>query len=154
MYPKLNLPDYSLKIKKTDKGNLVFDNIRKKFILLTPEEYVRQQFVNYLIDKKNYPKGLIGIEKQIKIFGLNKRTDIVLFNKQGNAGVIVECKAPEVSISQNTFDQIARYNMKFKAEYLIVTNGLSHYCCKPNYADNTYDFIKDIPKYEDLIQNR
>jgi len=147
---KLNLPEYKLKYKETEKGLSVFDIIRKKYILLTPEEYVRQQFIHYLIQEKKYPKGLLAVERQLKIYKLTKRTDIVLHDKNGNISVIVECKAPKVKISQDVFDQIARYNMNFKAKLLIVTNGLSHYCCLPNYENNSYEFLTDIPNYTEI----
>ncbi|MCF6364695.1 MAG: type I restriction enzyme HsdR N-terminal domain-containing protein [Bacteroidales bacterium] len=153
MFPKLNLPEYQIKFKETEKGLSGFDIIRKKYILLTPEEYVRQQFIHYLIEKKQYPKGLLAVEKQLKIYDTTKRTDIVLYDKQGNVSIIVECKAPKVKISQDAFDQIARYNMNFKAKYLIVTNGITHYCCKPNYNDNSYIFLKNIPDYEIIMNN-
>lgn len=153
MFPKLNLPNYNLKYKKTEKGILVFDILRKKYILMTPEEHVRQQFVHYLINEKKYPKGLLAVEKQLKIFKLIKRTDIILHDKKGNVNVIVECKAPKIQISQTTFDQIARYNMNFKAKILIVTNGINHYCCLPNYDNNTYNFLKDIPDYKEINEN-
>ncbi len=153
MFPKLNLPEYQLTYQTNEKGITVFDIIRKKYILMTPEEHVRQQFIHYLIQEKQYPKGLLGVEKQLKIYDTTKRTDIVLYDKQGNVSIIVECKAPEVKVSQDAFDQIARYNMNFKAQYLIVTNGLNHFCCKPNYNDNSYVFLKDIPDYELLNQN-
>jgi len=148
MFPKLNLPHYNLNYKETKKGISVFDIIRKKYILMTPEEHVRQQFIHYLIDEKKYPKGLLGVEQQLKIYKLTKRTDIILYDKQGNINVIVECKAPKIKISQDTFDQIARYNMNFKANILIVTNGLNHYCCKANYENDTYTFLKEIPDYK------
>ncbi len=152
MFPKLNLPQYNLTYKETEKIISVFDIIRKKYIIMTPEEHVRQQFLHYLIEEKKYPKGLLGIEKQLKIYKLTKRTDIVLYDNEGNISVIVECKSPKIKISQNTFDQIARYNMNFKAKYLIVTNGLNHYCCKPNYENNSYKFLKDIPNFEEIKQ--
>ena len=147
---RLNLPDYQLKLKTENDSTYVFDIIRKKYIILNPEEKVRQVFIHYLIHEKNYAKGLLAVETQLKIFDMTKRTDIVLYDKTGNVSVIVECKAPTVKISQQTFDQIARYNMNFKAKYLIVTNGLKHYCCKPNYTEDTYEFLKDIPMYENL----
>ncbi|NPA45356.1 MAG: type I restriction enzyme HsdR N-terminal domain-containing protein [Chlorobi bacterium] len=152
MFPKLNLPQYNLKYKETEKGIYVFDIIRKKYILMTPEEHVRQQFIHFLIEEKKYPKGLLAIEKQLKIYKLTKRTDIVLYNKNGNVNLIVECKAPKISISQETFDQIARYNMNFKAKFLIVTNGLNHYCCKADYENNSYTFLKEIPNYTDILK--
>lgn len=149
-FSKLNLPEYQLKYEETEKGISVFDIIRKKYILMTPEEHVRQQFLHFLINEKQYPKGLLAVETQLKIYKLTKRTDIILYNKQGNISIIVECKAPQIKISQNTFDQIARYNMNFKAKYLIVTNGLNHYCCKVNYESNTYKFLKEIPNHNEL----
>ncbi|GAG33027.1 unnamed protein product, partial [marine sediment metagenome] len=123
----LNLPTYSFKIKSEGQRKYIFDGVRKKYIQLTPEEWVRQNFVQFLIQEKKYPESLISIEMFFKINKLMKRSDIVIFNKQGNPVVIVECKSPGVKISQDTFDQIARYNMKFKVDYLIVTNGINHY---------------------------
>lgn len=152
-FQNLNLPEYKLKYKEIEKGISVFDIIRKKYIIMTPEEHVRQQFLHFLIEEKKYPKSLFGIEKQLKIYKLTKRTDIVLYDNEGKISVIVECKSPKIAISQKTFDQIARYNMNFKAKYLIVTNGLNHYCCKPNYKNNSYEFLKEIPNYEVIKQN-
>ena len=147
MFPSLNLPEFELKKKQTEKGDFVFDIIRKKYVLFTPEEYVRQYFIRYLIDVKHYPKGLTSVEKQLEFYNLKKRTDIVMYDKKGKVEIIVECKAPGIQISQLTFDQIARYNMNFKAKYLIVTNGLQHYCCQPDYTTGTYTFLKEIPVY-------
>ncbi len=149
---RLNLPEADLKIVKENEKLKIFDIIRKKYVALTPEEQVRQEFIHYLINEKHYPKGLLAVERQLKIYDLEKRTDIVLYNISGNPTVIVECKAPSVNINQKAFDQIARYNMNFKAEYLIVTNGLKHYCCKPDYKNNDYTFLKEIPDY-DIIKN-
>ncbi len=147
---KLNLPEANLKIINKNNTLQVFDIIRKKYIVLTPEEYVRQQFVHFLINEKKYPKGLLVLEKQLKVFNTIKRADIVLYDTQGKPVVIVECKAPEVKITQKTFDQIARYNMNFKALFLIVSNGLKHYCCKPDYTNNSYNFLSEIPSYETI----
>jgi len=121
--------------------------LRKKNVVLTPEEWVRQNFVQYLINHKKYPTSLIAIEKQLKINNLVKRTDILIFNKNGNPNIIVECKAPTVKISQDAFDQIARYNLKLQAKFLIVTNGLEHFYCKMNHQQMQYDFLKEIPNY-------
>ncbi|NPA67406.1 MAG: type I restriction enzyme HsdR N-terminal domain-containing protein [Chlorobi bacterium] len=151
---KLNLPQADLKITTENGKTKIFDIIRKKYVVLTPEEQVRQEFIHYLINKKNYPKGLLAVEKKLKIYNLEKRTDIVLYNTSGNPAVIIECKAPSVNISQKTFDQIARYNMNFKAEYLIVTNGIKHYCCKPDYKNKTYGFLKEIPDFEQITNNK
>ncbi|RLD75350.1 MAG: type I restriction endonuclease subunit R [Bacteroidetes bacterium] len=116
-------------------------------MVLTPEEWVRQNYIQYLIHEKKYPKTLIAIEKQLKINNLIKRTDILIFDKNGNPNIIVECKAPSIKIAQDTFDQIARYNLKLQAKYLIVTNGLEHFYCKMNYQQMKYDFLKEIPNY-------
>lgn len=144
---KLNLPKYPYKVKNRENKLYIFDIIRKKYIVLTPEEWVRQHFVNYLIQEKNYPKSIIAIEKQLKYNGLVKRTDILIFDKLGNSDIIVECKSPSIKISQDTFDQIARYNLKLNANYLIVTNGLQHYYCKLDHQKKQYVFLKEIPQY-------
>ena len=116
-------------------------------MVLTPEEWVRQHFVQFLIEEKKYPVSLIALEKQLVVNNLKKRTDIVIYNKQGVPDIIVECKAPHIKISQDTFDQIARYNLKLKAKYLIVTNGIEHYFCRMDFENETYIFLNDIPKY-------
>jgi len=149
---QLNLPEAKLKILKENNKLKIFDIIRKKYVAFTPEEQVRQEFIHYLINEKQYPKGLFSVEKQLKVFDTEKRADIVLYDTSGKPLVIVECKAPEVSITQKAFDQIARYNMTFKADYLIVTNGLKHYCCKPDYQNNTYEFLKEIPTYDKIVK--
>jgi len=150
----LNLPTYSFKIKSEGQRKYIFDGVRKKYIQLTPEEWVRQNFVQFLIQEKKYPESLISIEMFFKINKLMKRSDIVIFNKQGNPVVIVECKSPGVKISQDTFDQIASYNMKFKVDYLIVTNGINHYCCMMDSMKNKYTFINEIPTFEELNHNQ
>jgi hypothetical protein len=144
---KLNLPTYSFKLKSNEKHTLIFDNLRKKYFVLTPEEWVRQHYVQFLIQEKKYPISLIALEKQLTINNLKKRTDIVVFNTSGNPDIIVECKAPHIKITQETFDQIARYNLKLKANYLIVTNGLEHYYCKMDFENEQYVFLKEIPNY-------
>ena len=145
---KLNLPSYTFKLKSNENKTLIFDKWRKKYLVLTPEEWVRQHFVEFLISEKKYPVSLIAIEKQVTINNLKKRTDIVVFSSDGIPNIIVECKAPHIKIAQNTFDQIARYNLKLKANYLIVTNGLQHYFCKLDTENETYIFLKDIPDYK------
>ena len=144
---KLNLPTYNFKLKSSENKTLIFDKLRKKFLVLTPEEWVRQHFVCFLIDEKNYPVSLIALEKQLTINNRKKRTDILVFNTNGEPDIIVECKAPQIKITQDTFDQIARYNLKLKANYLIVTNGLEHYYCKMDFKNETYIFLKEIPAY-------
>jgi hypothetical protein len=143
----LNLPSYKFKIKSSENKRFIFDNIRKKYIVLTPEEWVRQHYIYYLIHEKKYPISIIAVEKQLTLNGLKKRTDILIFNKEGTPEIIVECKAPSIEINQSTFDQIARYNMKLLAKYLIVTNGLQHFYCQMDFENEKYIFLKDIPKY-------
>lgn len=145
---KLNLPQYKLRLKSNENKTLIFDKVRKKYFVLTPEEWVRQHYVSYLLEEKKYPISLIAIEKQLIVNGLKKRTDILVFNKQGNPEIIVECKAPSVKITQETFDQIARYNLKLKANYLIVTNGLQHIFCKIDIEKENYIFLPEIPDYK------
>lgn len=144
---KLNLPIYNFKLKSSENKVLIFDKLRKKYMVLTPEEWVRQHFVQFLIEEKNYPISLIALEKQLIINNRKKRTDILVFNADGKHHIIVECKAPSIKITQDTFDQIARYNLKLKANYLIVTNGLEHFYCKMDFENETYVFLKDIPDY-------
>ena len=145
---KLNLPNYSFKLKSNEKHTLIFDEIRKKDIVLTPEEWVRQHFVQFLIKEKKYPISLIALEKQLTINNLKKRTDILIFGTDGLPNIIVECKAPHIHINQDTFDQIARYNLKLNANFLIVTNGLEHYYCQLDIENESYIFLQDIPSYK------
>ncbi len=151
MYPPLNLPTYSFQLKHKPNGAYVFDIIRKKDIKLTPEEWVRQHFLVYMIHHLGYPAGLISVEYGLTINKLNKRSDIVVFDKTGQPLLIVECKAPTVSISQETFDQIATYNLNLNVKYLIVTNGLQHYCCQMSYNPMSYLFLDNIPTYTKLL---
>lgn len=144
---KLNLPNVELKIKSKENKLFIFDDFRKKDILLTPEEWVRQHMAYYLILDKKYPKSLTVLEKELKLNGTKKRTDILIYNTLGTPEIIVECKAMSVKITQQTFDQIARYNLKLKANYLIVTNGLEHYFCQMDFENQQYVFLKDIPNY-------
>jgi hypothetical protein len=145
---KLNLPNYKFRVKSNENKMLIFDNLRKKYMVLTPEEWVRQHFVQFLIQEKKYPVSLIALEKQLTINNRKKRTDILVFNKEGSPEIIVECKAPKIKITQATFDQIARYNLKLKANFLIVTNGLEHFYCKMDFEKETYIFLQDIPDYK------
>ncbi|MGA8853674.1 MAG: type I restriction enzyme HsdR N-terminal domain-containing protein [Christiangramia sp.] len=144
---KLNFPQYSFRFKNSQNKIAVFDDLRKKFVILTPEEWVRQHCVKYLQNEKNYPLSLINVEKQLQIAGLTKRYDIVVFEPQGTIQVIAECKAPSVKITQDTFDQIARYNLSLQANYLMVTNGIEHFFCQLDYENENYIFLKEIPEY-------
>ena len=144
---KLNFPTYSFRFKNSENKVSIFDEIRKKFILLTPEEWVRQHVIHFLLLDKNYPKSYINVEKLIKINDLSKRYDGVVFQPNGEIFLLIECKAPEVAISQQTFDQIARYNLVLKAKYLMVTNGLNHYFCQMDFENEKYVFLKELPEY-------
>jgi len=148
---KLNLPSYNFNIKLEGQRKLIFDSIRKKFVVLSPEEWVRQNFISYLVEVKNYPKGLIAVEKKVDVNRMPQRSDIVLYTNKAKPVLIVECKAASVKISQDTFNQIARYNMKLQVPYLVVTNGLNHYCCQINYETNSFKFIPEIPDYKTLL---
>ncbi|UJH92275.1 type I restriction enzyme HsdR N-terminal domain-containing protein [Antarcticibacterium sp. 1MA-6-2] len=147
---KLNFPDYSFRFKNSENKIAVFDEIRKKFVILTPEEWVRLNTVQYLKQQKKYPTSLINVEKQVKIGKIVKRYDIVVFNSSGEVHLVVECKAPEITITQATFDQIARYNMKLNAQFLMVTNGLQHYVCQMDYQKEKYNFLPQLPDYDPI----
>lgn len=144
----LNFPKYSFRFKNSENKVSIFDSIRKKFVVLQPEEWVRQHCIQFLIKEKGYPISLINIEKELTINSLKKRYDIVVFNSDGTIHLIVECKAPKIAINQNTFDQIARYNLELNATFLMVTNGLNHYYCQMDFELERYQFLKDIPNYK------
>lgn len=148
MLQPLNLPPYPFKITD-DNGKLtLFDELRKRTIIITPEEWVRQHFVQYLIKHKNYPKTLIKLEGGLRLNGLAKRTDIVVFNSVGERILLVECKAPSVAINQATFDQAARYNMVHKVKFMAVSNGLQHYYCNIDFNKESYTFLQELPDYK------
>jgi Type I restriction enzyme R protein N terminus (HSDR_N) len=150
MFPELNLPSYSVKLKNQSQRTQIFDRIRKKFVLLTPEEWVRQHFVNFLIDQKKYPESRIAIESSLKYNEQVRRPDIVYYDSNLKPQLIVECKAPEIKITQSTFDQIARYNIALKVSYLIVSNGMQHFCCSMDYENERYDFLKEVPDHSQI----
>ena len=147
---RLNLPECDINIKKTPQGLAVYDILRKKFVALTPEEWVRQHFVHFLIGTKHFPMERMANEMSLVQNGIKRRCDTVVADINGNPQVIVEYKAPTVEITQAVFDQIVRYNMVLHARYLIVSNGEKHYCCYIDYEHNTYRFLPDIPVYTDL----
>jgi hypothetical protein len=144
---QLNFPSYSFRFKNSENKVSIFDAIRKKFIILTPEEWVRQHVVQFLMTEKNYPQSLLNVEKVLQVNGLRKRYDIVVYNSDGTIHILIECKAPEVTISQNTFDQIAQYNMTLQSNYLMVTNGLNHYFCQMDFENEKYQFLTELPNY-------
>ena len=143
----LNFPSYNFRFKNSENKVSIFDDIRKKFIILTSEEWVRQNTIQFLLKEKNYPKSYLNIEKLIKINDITKRYDIVVFRPDGTLSLLIECKAPEVKITQDTFDQIARYNLKLKAHYLMVTNGLNHYFCQMDFENEKYIFLEELPSF-------
>lgn len=146
---KLNLPDYSNLIRVNQSVNQIFDPLRRKFVALTPEEWVRQNILQHLM-AMGFPLGLMASEHPITFNGLQKRCDIVIFDRQAKPCLIVECKAPQVAITQKVFDQIAIYNMKLKVGHLIVTNGLRHFCCKM-MTDGKVEFLHDFPLPADVL---
>lgn len=147
----LNLPSYDAKIRKNDSGFEIFDQLRRKYVVLTPEEWVRQHFVNYLISDKNYPQSLMQNEAGIKLNSLFRRCDTVVYNKYLEPLMIIEYKESNVPITQDVFDQIVRYNNVLKVGYIVVSNGLSHYCCRIDYENQSYDYLSEIPNYNNLI---
>jgi hypothetical protein len=147
---QLNLPEYSFRIRGDEGSERIFDPVRKKYVRLTPEEWVRQNFVQYLINEGKYPPGLIGIEVMSPFNNLKKRVDVLVHNRAGRPVMIVECKAPEIEINDEVFDQLVCYNMGFRVPYLILTNGMVHYACIIYYDRNKYDFLEVIPLYEDI----
>jgi hypothetical protein len=131
---------------------MIFDPQRKKYVKLTEEEWVRQNFIQYLIQQGKYPPGLIGVEVMFQFNKMKRRIDILIHDRTGKPVLLVECKSPDVPINDKVFDQIVCYNMEFKVPYIIVTNGLDHFVCKINHEDNSYEFLNVIPLFEDLIR--
>lgn len=144
---KLNFIDFQFRFKNSENKVAIFDIIRKKFILLTPEEWVRQHVIHFFITTLKYPKSHINVEKVMKINGLIKRYDIVVFDKMGQILILVECKSTEIKINQTVFDQIARYNLTLKAPFLMLTNGLNHFFCEMDFENEAYVFLETLPIY-------
>ena len=144
---QLNLPVYTFRTTQKEGRKFIFDAFRRRWVKLTPEEWVRQNFVRYLIEEKHFPASLMAIERSLRFNRQDFRADAVVFSSDGNPLLIVECKAPEVKITQKVFDQIVRYNFEFQVDFLIVTNGLSHFCCKIDKNKLTYEFLMEIPDY-------
>jgi len=143
----LNLPPYDYKLRKVDEKIYIYDILRRKYIVLTPEEWVRQHFVHFLINQHQYPKSLIKLESSLKYNTLLKRTDIQVYGRDGKLMMIVECKAPYIKLTQNVFSQAAEYNQVLKAEYLTITNGMVYHCCKTNWENMHLEFLKDLPLF-------
>ncbi|MCR4769413.1 MAG: type I restriction enzyme HsdR N-terminal domain-containing protein [Bacteroidaceae bacterium] len=148
---KLNLPQYSPKIRKSNDGKIqIWDSLRMQYVALTPEEWVRQHFINYLTEYLHYPKSLMTNEVSISLNNMTRRCDTVLYSKDLKPKMIVEYKRPSVNITQKVFDQICRYNLVMHVDYLVISNGVNHYCCKMDYEKQTYRFLKEIPHYSEL----
>lgn len=148
----LNLPKYETKICERDGKLQIFDTLRKCHVALTPEEWVRQHFVNFLIESRGFPAALMANEVAITVNGMKRRCDTVVYDKQLQPMVIVEYKAPTVKITKEVFAQISRYNLTLKVDYLIVSNGLQHFCCRMDYPNNSYTFLQEIPEYTKIVQ--
>lgn len=147
---ELNLPHYETKIAENDGKRTIFDNLRRCYVALTPEEWVRQHFVHFLLEHCNYPATLMGNEVGLTLNGTKKRCDTVVYDRSLKPRIIIEYKAPTVRINKEVFAQIARYNLVLKVDYLIVSNGIQHYCCKMDYTNNAFEFINSIPEYSSL----
>ncbi len=148
---ELNLPEYSFRITTQNGKEMIFDPLRRKYVRLTPEEWVRQNFVRYLVNEGKYPSGLIGIEVSFVFNRLKKRADILVHNRMGEPVMVVECKSPDVRLDDDVFDQIATYNLQFRVPYLVVTNGMVHYACRFDTDENKYKDLLTIPFYNELI---
>lgn len=144
---KLNLPEYSFRTKIEGGKQFIFDSIRKKFVVLTPEEWVRQNFIRYLKNEKKYTETLMAVEKQIKVNGKQRRFDLLIYSRNGQPHLIVEFKAPNVKITQDAFDQVVRYNMVLRVEKVIVSNGLQHFACQIDYIKNSFVYLPEIPEF-------
>ncbi len=146
----LNLPAYDFTIQGVGETRMIFDPVRRKYVALTPEEWVRQHFVQFLIQERGVPRGLVAIEAEFKYNNMSRRADVVVYGRNGKPLLAGECKAPDVEVGQAAFDQLARYNTVVQAKYLVVTNGMVHYCCRVDRASGTYAFLDNLPPYEAL----
>ena len=150
---EINLPSYEIKLREQGGKREIFDFLRRRYVALTPEEWVRQHFVHYLVEHKGYPKGLLANELELRVGEKHLRCDTVLYNNELQPVMIVEYKAPDIAITQRVFDQITVYNMLLHVDYLVVSNGLQHYCCRMDYARRSYEFLRDIPNFPDIKTN-
>lgn len=150
-FPKLNFPDYIFRFKKNEKGDImIFDTIRKKFIVLTPEEWVRQHLIRYLVEEKKYPQSLVSVEKSLKLNNTQKRTDLRIYNQKKELIVLAECKSYAISISQKTIEQALRYELSLQSQLIVLSNGLMHYCFQKN-NEGKFNALQTLPEYSTLI---
>ena len=147
---EINLPPYEIKLREHDGKRQIFDFLRRRYVALTPEEWVRQHFVHYLMAYKGYPKGLLANEVELAVGEKKLRCDTLLYNKALPPQMIVEYKSPEIELTQRVFNQITAYNFLLHVDYLVVSNGRQHYCCRMDYEHQTYTFLQDIPAYGEL----
>jgi len=152
MLTELNFPAFEIRTKTENNRMLIFDSIRKKYVALTPEEWVRQHLIHYLKNQKGYPATLISVETPLKYAHVEKRSDVLVNNRNGQPLMLAECKAPEVAITQKVFEQIAVYNLTIKAPCLLLTNGLQHYCLTAATDSSPARFLNEIPDYENLLK--
>ena len=152
---RLNFPEYKFRVRQNASGQSseIFDMVRKKFVSLTPEEWVRQHLLQFLIAEKKYPASLLAVEKELSVAGTKKRTDVLVYSRSAEPVMIAECKSPDVALNQNVFDQAARYNLPLNVSWLLLTNGLVHYCCRINSDKQKYELVGEIPEYEKLVQS-
>ncbi len=147
---KLNFPSFNFKLKEESGRQVIWDVVRRKYVVLQPEEWVRQHMIHYLNSLLAYPVGLLSVEKQLEYHGKKWRSDLVAYSKSGEPRMLVECKAPEVSLSEQTFAQAARYNLVYNVPFLLITNGVKHFCCKVDLSKKSYSFLKGIPSYKEI----
>ena len=150
----LNLPPYDIKVSEKDGKRLIFDELRRKHVALTPEEWVRQHFVHYLIEHLGYPAGLLANEVELKIGDKRLRCDSILFDKQAHPLMIIEYKAPNIQLAQRVFNQISAYNLLLHVDYLMVSNGMQHICCRMDYERQSYHFLQKIPTYGEVMSDK
>ncbi len=149
---ELQLPQYSFRIKKIEGGYQIFDEYRRKYVKLTPEEWVRQNFLRFLKEEKGFPQELIAVETELKVNNLKKRCDAIVYSQKSKPLVIIELKAPHISITQEVFDQTAVYNSQLNVNFLIISNGIKHFCCRINQENSSYDFFEEIPCFKSIVE--
>ena len=147
---RINLPPYAIKLRDDGGKRQIFDFLRRRYVALTPEEWVRQHFVHYLVEQKGYPKGLLANEVELRVGDKHLRCDTLLYNRELKPQMIIEYKKPDIELTQRVFDQITVYNFLLHVDYLVVSNGRQHYCCKMDYEKREYSFLESIPNYESL----
>lgn len=147
----LNFPPLEITVRQHNNRREIYDPVRKRYFVLTPEEWVRQHVISYLLLEKHVPMNLVAVEKNLKINTLTKRFDVVVFNRNARPLMLIECKAPGIKVNESVFDQAARYNMSLKAGLFLITNGIEHYCCRIDFENSLYVFMNEIPLYQEMV---